>query len=76
MDKKDMALLEKAYAAEVNAVLGKSTLCMMQTAASKRADALVAEGLLSKVSKTFSGRYTVEGYVLTNAGRLAYCMTC
>ena len=76
MDKQDMALLEKAYAAEVEAALSKSALYMMQTKATLRADALVEDGLLRKVSETFAGRYTVEGYALTEAGRLAYCMTC
>lgn len=75
MTKEDMALLEKAYAAEVDAALSKSELYMMQTRATKRADALVADGMLRKVSKTFAGCYTVEGYALTEAGRLAYCMT-
>lgn len=76
MNKDDMALLEKAYAAEVDAALSKSELYMMQTRATKRADALVDDGLLRKVNKTLAGRYTVEGYALTEAGRLAYCMTC
>jgi len=76
MDKQDMALLEKAYAAEVDAALSKSELYMMQTKATNRANRLVADGMLRKVSKTFAGRYTVEGYALTEAGRLAYCMAC
>ena len=76
MTKEDMALLEKAYAAEVDAALSNSELYMMQTKATLRADALVEDGLLRKVSKTFAGRYAVEGYALTEAGRLAYCLTC
>ena len=76
MDKDELKLLENAYAAEIEAALSKSGLYMMQTKATKRADALVADGLLRKVRETFAGRYTVEGYALTEAGRLAYCMTC
>lgn len=76
MTKEDMALLEKAYAAEVDAALSNSELYMMQTKATLRAEALVEDGLLRKVSKTFAGRYAVEGYALTEAGRLAYCLTC
>lgn len=49
---------------------------MMQPKATKRADALVAEGLLRKVKETYAGRYSVKGYALTEAGRLAYCLTC
>lgn len=37
---------------------------------------LVEDGLLRKVRKTFAGRHAVEGYALTEAGRLAYCLTC
>lgn len=76
MNKQELALLEKAYAAEVDAALSKSGLYMMQTMATKRADALVADGLLRKVKETLAGRYTVEGYALTDAGRLAFCLTC
>lgn len=77
MDKQDLALLERAYAAEIEAALSKSRLLyMMQTKAKGRADSLVSAGLLRKVSETFAGRYTVDGYALTEAGRLTYCMTC
>jgi acyl-CoA synthetase (AMP-forming)/AMP-acid ligase II len=76
MDKRDLVLLEKAFAAEIDAALSKSGLCVMQTKATKRADALVSDGLLRKVKETLAGRYTVEGYALTEAGRLAYCLTC
>ena len=76
MDSKDMALLEQAYASEIEAALSKSNLYMMQTRATKRADALVTGGLLRRVTETLAGRYTVKGYALTEAGRFAYCMTC
>ena len=76
MDSKDMALLEQAYASEIEAALGRNNLYMMQTMETKRADALVTDGLLRKVSETLAGRYTVKGYALTEAGRFAYCMTC
>lgn len=72
---KDLELLEKAFAAEVEAALTKSPLYMMQTKATKRADSLVADGLLRKVSATLAGRYTVAGYALTELGRLTYCMS-
>jgi hypothetical protein len=74
MDTKDLDLLEKAFAAEIDAAVNKSPLYMMQTKATKRADALVADGLLRKLSGTLGGRYTVEGYALTELGRLTYCM--
>ena len=75
MDKRNLALIEKAFEAEIDAALRKSGLYMMQTRAVKRADALVADGLLRKVKEMIAGRLTVEGYTLTEAGRLAYCLT-
>ena len=76
MEKPELELLEKAYNAEIVAAFSKNSLYMMQTRATKRADKLVADGLLRKVRETLAGRYTVEGYALTEAGRLAYCLTC
>lgn len=70
----DLDLLGKAFAAEIDAALSKSQLYMMQTKATKRADALVADGMLRKVSHTL-GRCTVSGYALTELGRLTYCMS-
>ena len=76
MDTKDIEMLEKAFAAEIDSALSKSGLYMMQTKSANRADALLADGLLRKVKVVLAGRYTVEGYALTEAGRLAYCMAC
>ncbi len=78
MNKKEIALLERAYAAEVNAALSKSGVHVMQTKAKKLADKLVADGLLREISMRPPGPWpcTVEGYELTEAGRLAYCLTC
>lgn len=75
MDAKSLDLLEKAFDAEIDAALSKSHLYMMQTKATKRADALVAGGMMRKVSKTLAGHCTVEGYALTELGRLTYCMS-
>lgn len=75
MDSKDLDLLEKAFSAEIDAAMNKSQLYMMQTKATKRADALVADGMLRKVSERLDGPWPciVEGYALTELGRLAYC---
>ena len=72
-----MALLEKAFAAEIAGALTKSPR-LMQTR-SKLAEELVTEGLLEKVSERFGGGIfgvTLEGYKLTHAGRLLYCASC
>lgn len=74
MDSKRMKLLKRAYEAEVNAALGGHQLHMMQTKAAL-ADTMVEEGYLARCKVNVSGA-TVEGYELTHAGRMAYCMTC
>lgn len=73
MDSKRMKLLERAYAAEINAALGGHPLHMMQTK-SALAEAMVEEGYLAKCKATALGA-TFEGYELTHVGRMAYCMT-
>ncbi len=74
VNKKDMALLERAFEAEIGAALeGKPRL--MQTKATARADALVVDGLLTKCVEFWRG-IKIEGYELTHAGRFAYCAAC
>ena len=74
MNKKDLDLLERAFNAEINAALAGRPH-PMQTRAKARADALVADGLLAKCVEVCRG-IRIEGYELTHAGRLAYCLTC
>lgn len=75
MNTKDLDLLENAFAAEIDAAVNNSPLYMMQTKATNRAEALVADGMLHKVSKTLDGLCTVAGYSLTDLGRMTYCMS-
>jgi len=72
MDKERLALLAKAYDAEINAALSRSPLWLMQTK-SKLATKMVKEGLLSKCEVTVHGIH-YEGYELTHAGRMMFCM--
>jgi len=72
MNTRDINLLEKAFEAEIKSAVNKSRLYMIQTK-SKRAESLVASGLLIKVSETLGAGFTVSGYALTDAGRQAYC---
>lgn len=74
MDKRDLALLERAFEAEVRGAILKCPR-LMQTKATARADALVADGLLTNAAEMWGGA-RVEGYELTHAGRLLYCATC
>ena len=77
MNKREIAILEKAYDAEVASALSKSGMHLMQTK-SKLADKLVEGGFLRKASIRMRGPWpcTVEGYELTDAGRMAYCVMC
>lgn len=75
MNKRKLALLEKAFDAEVTSALNKTGLFVMQTK-SRLAAELEAEGLLRKQTIKMDGWPAVEitGYVLTELGRMTYCM--
>lgn len=73
MNKQQLHILERAFEAEVNGALNHGTQ-VMQTR-SKIAKQLVAGGLLEVISEKF-GPVIVEGYGLTDAGRMLYCMSC
>lgn len=84
MKKSEIAILEKAFRAEINGALGNTssplgyTSSLLQTK-SKVAQQLVTDGYLVAATETMQfGRFPVEisGYLLTHAGRLAYCLTC
>lgn len=77
MNKRCLALLEKAFAAEVSAALGNNRLFvpgMLQTK-SKLAETMVEEGYLVKCKENIAG-VIVEGYKLTPVGHMAYCVSC
>lgn len=69
-------LLERAFSAEIEGSLADLPP-VMQTR-SKLADKLVEDGLLLKVEATLGGRFpvTINGFMLTEAGRIAYCYAC
>ena len=71
MNKKDLELLARAFSAEIGAALDGAPR-LMQTRATARADALVADGLLDKCVESWRG-IIFKGYELTHAGRFAYC---
>ena len=79
MNKKENELLEKAYAAEVESALNHSRIQrIMQTKSKTLAEKLVSDGMLRKVSERFNGSFpcTVDGYELTELGRMSYCLSC
>lgn len=71
MNKREVAILEKAFVSEVN---GEE---LFQTK-SKLAAGLVGDGFLEEASYTLGGQFpvTVRGYRLTHLGRLTYCISC
>jgi len=77
LTKADLALLRRAFEAEINAALRKHPAALLQTR-SKRALSLVARSYLVPAKVVLPGRFavTVAGFQLTHLGRLAYCAAC
>jgi hypothetical protein len=73
MNKQELAILERAFDAEVTSALQGGPHVMQSR--SKVARKLCDEGFLEEGAWK-SGPVIVRGYVLTHAGRMAYCMTC
>jgi hypothetical protein len=71
MKKTELAILEKAYAAEVDAAFSTHGIHLLQTK-SKVAAMLAEEGYLHFTSMKFQG-VTISGYELTHLGRITYC---
>lgn len=73
MNKQQLTILERAFCAEIDAALMGGP-GVIQTR-SKVAKELEDDGYLSTATVSLGGRIpmTITGYVLTHAGRLAYC---
>lgn len=74
MNKRELALLERAYTQEIDSALSGG-LDILQTK-SKLAQKLCEDGLLewrTATINTYIAPMLIEGYVLTHAGRIAYC---
>lgn len=74
MTKAELAILEKAYEAEIDGALSSHGIHLFQTK-SKVAAKLAAEGYLTFTYTMFQG-VKISGYELTHLGRLTYCATC
>lgn len=70
-------MLERLFAAEVDAAVGPrpSPIVHVNNATIR---ALAEQGLAQPATETLGGRFpvTISGYVLTELGRMVYCMTC
>lgn len=77
MNKAELKMLERAFAAEINGALSRSGLHLLQTR-SKLAEKLVNDGMLKRAEVQFGGRLSVlvTGYELTQAGHLMFCACC
>ncbi len=74
MNKQELKILERAFGAEIESALDRGKCGLIQTK-SKLAESLCAEGYLRLSIYVLSGRFPVyvNGYELTDLGRLAYC---
>lgn len=75
MNKQSLALLERAFAAEIEGAGGGIGLVQSR---SKVATKLADDGYLEAASKTIGGRFgiVIRGYRLTHLGRMTYCASC
>lgn len=76
--KRELALLEKAFVAEIEYALErKEKFCLpfMQTKSKRLAEKMVEDGLLQHAEMTVGG-INFKGYAQTYYGNMLYCMTC
>ncbi len=76
MNKRELDLLEMAFAAEIDHAVSKRGLGMLITK-SKLAESLADRGYLKREEITIGGRFpaVVKGYGQTILGNLTYCMS-
>jgi hypothetical protein len=76
MNGRKLALLEKAFMAEIDAALNAGIWIMQSR--SKLAKELVDSGHLIPAEMNTAGRFPIKvtGYALTHLGRLEYCVSC
>lgn len=80
LTKPKLRVLERMFAKEVNDALAKNAgeLSGLYQSGAKIMDDLLADELVYFHTVTLPGRFpvTVTGFLLTHAGRAAYCSTC
>ncbi|MCR4304950.1 MAG: hypothetical protein NUV63_12140 [Gallionella sp.] len=76
MNKRELDLLEKVFAAQIDSAVSGEGLWIFQTK-SKLAGELEKSGYLKKETIVLGGRFpiTVTGYSLTLLGNFTYCMS-
>ena len=73
MTKLELAMLERAYSAEIESALSRNPISSVIQTKSKVAAKLADEGFLVRVERT---PITTSVYRLSVAGRMAYCRSC
>lgn len=73
MNKKEFALLEKAFIVDLDFTLPVGARFIQSK--TKLAEKMVADGLFKKVTRKWRG-VTMQGYVLTLQGHYEYCQSC
>lgn len=78
MTKKKLAILEKCFAAEIDAAINNRISPLCQLRDSKIVRELAEEGMIEASEQTLGGKLPVriKGYVLTHRGHFAYCDSC
>ena len=81
MNKSELRLLEKIYAAEIDAALSNNPLVGVFQTKSKLIHKLKADGLVEEISFTLPpkppfGSMTIKGWGLTLLGNATYCFSC
>lgn len=80
MTKAELKMLEKLFAAEIDAAVSGNSLLSVVQSKSKLLPKLEAEGYVRRVRRELKadrfGPIVIEGWELTYAGNAAYCLTC
>lgn len=76
--KRELKMLERIFAAEIDHALRESTVPFCFQSNSKLISAMAEKQLVEEVKYTLGGRFpmTITGWQLTERGRITYCATC
>lgn len=77
LSKREYAMLEKIFGADIEAALSKSPR-VFQTNSTKVIHALRDKGMVRETEERLGGRFpvTIKGWELTALGHMTYCMSC
>lgn len=78
MTKAELKMLEKMFAAEIDAALSKAPVTRVFQSRSKVIEVLREQGMVEPIEVTLRGRFpvVVKGWGLTMLGHATYCFSC